>query len=108
MINFKQRLHPRLKRLLYYLAKPKLLIQLVGGSQFGFQEGNYCLLFLGLFWYCVWNGEYGGEAAELMVDVISGLLFKVQFQHINKNKNSLIGAFLRQQVVRQYILNTFE
>lgn len=86
------------------LLRPKLLIQLAGGSQFGFQAGNYCLLFL-FFFFLVYGG-YGAEAAELMVAVISGLLFTVQFQHINKSTTSLIGAFLLQQAVRQYSTST--
>lgn len=50
-------------------------------------------------YYDVWNGGYGDGAAELAGDVITGLLFTVQFQHINKCKNPLIGVLLMQQVV---------
>lgn len=40
------------------------------------------------------------ERAELAGDVITELLFTVQFQHINECKSPLIGVFLAQQVVR--------
>lgn len=56
--------------------------------------GNYCFL-----WIYVWTGGYGDGAAELTGDVITELLFTVQFQHINECKSPLIGMFLVQQVV---------
>lgn len=60
-----------------------------------FMAGNYCFLWI----LCVWNGGYGDGAAELAGDVITELLFTVQFQHINECKSPLIGVLLMQQVV---------
>lgn len=61
-----------------------------------FMAGNYCFLWI----LCVWNGGYGDGAAELAGDVITELLFTVQFQRINECKSPLIGVLLAQQVVR--------
>lgn len=61
-----------------------------------FMAGNYCSLWI----LCVWNGGYGDGAAELAGDVITELLFTVQFQHINECKSPLIGVLLAWQVVR--------
>lgn len=60
-----------------------------------FMAGNYCFLWI----LYVWNGGYGDGAAELAGDVITELLFTVQFQHINECKSPLIGMLLMQQVV---------